>query len=368
MQQIVLVIASLSAAGGAERVLCSLANHWINQGYQVSMLTVEGSTRPPFYPLDPRVAIIRINKKNTGLKLSYACLRNLWECLIRLRKTLKNLNPDLIISFIDIMNVATLLATYGFKKPVIVSERIDPAHRRLPLLIQWLRLVLYARAERVVVQTAAIAAYFPKSLGSQISIIPNAVPKPHLIKNQYSLRPTTLVTVGRLDPQKDHPTLIRAFKAVLSDHPDLQLIIYGEGIDRPKLEALIQDLDLHTSVRLAGLHADIQSVLIASDLFIFPSRYEGIPNALCEAMALGVPVIASNCSGNTEVVQDGVNGWLFPVGDIQALSRIMCECLDDSEQCQRLGTEARHLSERFSPEAIFALWDQQLQNVFAPKA
>ena len=112
---------------------------------------------------------------------------------------------------------------------------------------------------------------------------------------------------------------------------------------------------------MPGVIEDIYPVLAKADLFIFSSRFEGFPNALCEAMAVGVPVVASNCSGNVDVVREGIDGRLFPVGDQEALARVACELIGDFEQRQRLSLHAREIVTRFHPDRIFALWDSVLR-------
>jgi len=108
---------------------------------------------------------------------------------------------------------------------------------------------------------------------------------------------------------------------------------------------------------------NIQEALLAADMFVFPSLYEGFPNALCEAMAVGLPVIASNCSGNIDVVQDGIDGRLFPVGDVDSLVKLMEELIKNPEECQRLSLNAQKISERFHPTRILKLWDDLLADV-----
>ncbi len=174
---------------------------------------------------------------------------------------------------------------------------------------------------------------------------------------------THIVTVGRLDPQKDHCTLVRAFAAAVLKHPNLTLTIYGEGKNRPNLESLIQTLGLTQKIKLPGVTSDIKTALLDADLFVFPSKYEGFPNALGEAMGVGLPVIASNCSGNTDLICDGVNGRLFPVGDVKVLTHLILELCDDSKQLNALGQRAREVIERFSEEKVYNLWDQLIDDI-----
>src|SRR5690606_14194702 len=166
-----------------------------------------------------------------------------------------------------------------------------------------------------------------------------------------------LISVGRLSVEKNHRALIIAFSAWVKKYPDIRLMIYGEGPERASLEKIIADLALQDRVMLPGAVQNIQAALLAADLFVFPSRYEGFPNALCEAMAMGLPVVASDCSGNAEVIQDGVNGFLFPVDDMSSLTKIVFRLLENPAECQGIAKNASAIVERYGPEKVYGLWD-----------
>ena len=349
-----LIISSLNA-GGAERVLSELANHWARNGYKVSLVTLAPAGSLPFYPLDQRVDLHQLNKSGAEPSAGKR-LKKLVARIYCLRKLLKVLNPDIIISFMDMVNLTVLLSCFNLKIPVIVSERTHPAYHRLPALYSVLRKILYKMADKVVVQTSSAASYF-KNLTS-VEILPNAVAIPTPIKQDFNTFVKNIISTGRLCPYKGFDTLIRAFANLIKIHPQLNLTIYGEGQERHALEQLIQSLHLADKVHLPGTTKNIYEALAAADLFIFPSRYEGFPNALCEAMAVGLPVIASDCSGSRDIVREGIDGRLFPVGDEAALTRLALELLDDAGQRQRLAQNAQAICERFDAARIFALWDE----------
>lgn len=357
-----LTITSLTS-GGAQRALTHLANHWAQQNHKITIITLEAPGTSPFYKLDPKITLVQLNQTadehNQNLPRRFG---NILKRLFCLRKTLKELKPDTIISFIDVMNITTLLANTGLKIPVVVCERTDPNHHPLPRLYSYLRHKLYPLANKVVCQTQSAASHFQSPLQPKIKVIPNMVqPAAHIKKAPKSLQKT--ITVGRLSWEKDHPTLIRSFAQLLKQHPNLSLTIYGEGPDRAKLEHLIQELNLKHKVHLPGTTQNISKALLEADLFIFPSLYEGFPNALCEAMAHGLPVIVSNCSGNVDVVRDGVDGRLFPIGDVEALTTIALEIIEDSKLQKALAREAQEISSRFSTEHIYEQWDAVIQSI-----
>jgi GalNAc-alpha-(1->4)-GalNAc-alpha-(1->3)-diNAcBac-PP-undecaprenol alpha-1,4-N-acetyl-D-galactosaminyltransferase len=350
-----LVISSLSP-GGAERVLSGLANYWVSKGRQVSLITFAASTAVPFYSLDPRINLVQLDQTQ-HIASPIKRVINSFKRILVLKKTFQQLNPDRILSFVDITNITTLMASFGLKTPVIVAERTHPGHYKIPRLYNVLRRWVYPRAHCVVVQTQGAKDYF-KGL-KNLSIIPNFVSAAAQTKTYASIK--NIMSVGRLCPFKGFDTLILSFSKLFKIFPDLTLTIYGEGRERKNLESLITSLNLQHKVHLPGTTKNIQEALLQADLFIFPSHYEGFPNALCEAMAVGLPVIASACSGTVDIVREGIDGRLFPVGDVEALTTIALELLGDPMQCKRLGQSAKEISTRFSPTHVFALWDQVLK-------
>jgi GalNAc-alpha-(1->4)-GalNAc-alpha-(1->3)-diNAcBac-PP-undecaprenol alpha-1,4-N-acetyl-D-galactosaminyltransferase len=197
-------------------------------------------------------------------------------------------------------------------------------------------------------------------------LFPMVYPLPAQVIDSLKTRPyKNLISVGRLIPSKDFSTLLYAFSTVHKTHPDATLTIYGDGEERSNLEKLRADLNLDDCVFFPGIVKNIQEKLVEADLFIFPSRFEGFPNTLCEALAVGLPVIASDCSGNRDVVQDQVNGLLFSIreGAIDKLASLISQLLEDPIQCQRLSTEAKKITDQLSEEKIYRLWDELIKTV-----
>lgn len=377
---IILIISSLNS-GGAERVLSDLANHLITKQFQITIVIFAAPQTPIFYKLSPQINIIQINQlQNLNNKNSFIFwynkfnflfylirLKNILKRIIALRRTIRYLTPDLIISFVDITNITTIIATLGLKIPLIVSERTNPFYHQIPSLYQKLRKWLYLRANYIVMQTDAAALYFKDILpisnttthaNTKLIVIPNMVSKPACIKQAVPQNVKHIVSVGRLCPFKGFDTLICAFAKIINYFPNLTLTIYGEGDERSNLENLITDLNLQRKVFLPGVSQQISEMLFYSDLFVFPSHYEGFPNALAEAMAVGLPVIASDCSGNTDLVVDRVNGCLFPIGNVDVLVTVMQELIGNVDLRSKLSLAARKIVEQFSEDRIYAKWQE----------
>jgi glycosyltransferase involved in cell wall biosynthesis len=361
-----LVINSLGI-GGAERVLVRLAHIWADRGYKISFITFFQENNF-CYQLNTKnnnkIHLINLGESrpspNTNFFL-HVC--KIIKRIYVLKKLFKKLQPDLIVSFLVGVNIIVLLANFWLKIPIVVSERIDPSKHIIPMFYKKLRLFTYQLAVAIVVQTKKIAEYFPSSWQEKIFIIPNWVKKPVIkkqlgCKNNQKIR--NIISVGRLDQQKDHKTLIKAFAKLSVNYPEITLTIYGEGVLRSFLTQLINTLNLQNRIFLPGIAMEVETVLASSDLFVFPSIYEGFPNALCEAMSCGLPVVASNCSGNVDIVEDGVNGLLFNSTDVESLVSSMQKLLDDPDYSNKLATNAQNIVNKFSELEILKLWDNIL--------
>lgn len=344
-----LVISSLTA-GGAERVLTHLANRWAEQGHDVTIIPFKNI--PSFYPLNKRIQCVWLPESPTlWLKWLFFFMK-----IIAFRYHVHRLKPERVLSFLDKTNLVTLFMLWHQGFTITVSERIDPRRYYIHPIWQWLRHKLYPTANHVVVQTSDIASYFPYPT----HIIPNPViPTEHCL--EAKTKATRLITFGRLDPQKDHLTLLQAMNILVKRHPHLQLSIYGEGAERKRLEKAVHEMNLSKNVELPGLTTSVSEKLLQSDIFVFPSLYEGFPNALCEAMSHGIPVVASHIPGNTDIVEDGVNGYLFPVGRANVLANILDKMIDDPNLRKNFGRAAKETMQLYTPERIGAAWDEVMK-------
>jgi len=347
------------SSGGAERVLSELANHYARKGvHDVHLITLQPEETSPFYPLDPSVTLHQLGLNQTGAG-GLSKVKRVIKRLCAMRRTLKILKPHKIVSFVDEMNVATLLASLGLKIPVVISERTDPRRYSIGILGNMVRRLTYPLAFRLILQGNYVRSCFPY-LSEKISVIPNPVSFSDKVASPADI-PFLMMLVGRLDLYKGHYELIQAFSTLEKKIPKWSLEIYGEGPEKENLEALIAKHNLQDKVFLKGVASPIQPELKRASLFAFPTHYEGFSNALAEAMAVGLPVVASNCDGNLELVEHEENALVFPVGDVDKLAEYLSLLMSNPKKRIGLGSAARNSIKKFAPEKIYEMWDKVIE-------
>ena len=356
--KLVLVIPSLER-GGAERILTMLAGGWAKRGDHVT-LVVFSRGEAAEYPLDPHVRLLSLNIPNTRAgHIVQAVWRHLRR-MLALRRIVRGIQPDVVISFIDLSNILTLLATIGLKVAVVVSERANPEHVPLGTIWEWLRRLTYPHATALVCQTNAMVQLVQK----QIKVPGWAIPNPVELPESRAATPASkgpglmLVGMGRLVPQKGFDLLLGAFSRVADRHPEWSLTIIGVGPLRKQLEEQAQMLGVGGRVQFAGLLLDPFPVIRTAQLFVFSSRFEGFGNALTEAMACGLPAISFDCpAGPGEIIRDGVDGILVPPEDVNALAAALDQLMTDNALRESFARRAPEVLNRFSVEKVLSQWD-----------
>jgi len=359
-----LAVSSLSA-GGAERVISEMANWWAVRDREVAVLTLE-SIKFDHYRLHPGVERNTIDwgLPRTRLHIPAQYVKR----QIMLRKAVLKYKPDIMISFIDITNIRMLFALVSTGIPCIVSERVDPRYHHIGISWSLARRLLYPFSNTLVVQTNSVTAWANRVVPrNKVRVIPNFVrtmPEPEeMIREEGRLNPFIL-TIGRLEKQKGHDLLIRAFACVDAKQKGWRLVILGEGPERSSLEKLAVNLGISDAVDMPGIVKEPAEWLHKARFFVLPSRYEGFPNALLEAMACGCAVIATDCpSGPAEIIRHNENGLLVPKDDVEALSAAMSRLMEDEGLRTRLGQKALNVRSRFSQATIMAQWDSLIDSV-----
>lgn len=350
--------------GGAERVVSNLANWLVQEDYEVVAATQwQGGEE---FALDSRVRRIHVGLKSEDEKknrISKIILR-----LRYLRRLIRTERPDVVISFTRRPNYRALVSALGTKIPVITAVRQDPKSYYNSFSDRILIPLLYPRAAGCVFQTKEQMEYFPKSLQRRSRIILNPVNDKYLNVPEPEKKEKLVVQSGRLVDFKNQAMLLRAFLKVHEKHPDYSLKIYGgDSLDgtRQKLEKIIEENQAEGCITLMGGSDCLEKELPKAEVYAFSSDYEGMPNALLEAMALGLPVVATDCpcGGPATVITHGVNGLLIPVGDTKAMEAGINRLIEDRQLAQQLGRRARGISERINGRAVLLQWKIYIEEV-----
>ncbi len=327
MEKIVFVIPDMPG-GGTERVVALLANEYSRRDIPVTILLFAGRERA--YPLDSRIEVVSIGAPSGG------SARARLERLRRMRQFYRANKNCQIWAFSAMGTVFSAVAALGQKHFFLVSERNDPTryeHRRI-------RDLCYRRARVVVCQTEDAVKSFPAGIRKKSVVIPNPLePEEESYEGEREKR---IVAVGRLNAQKNHKLLLRAFAFFVENHRDYVLELYGQGEMETELREFAVELKIDKCVRFRGFSDHVLADIRTAAMYVLSSDYEGISNSMLEAMAIGLPVIATDCpiGGSRMYIRDGVNGVLVPVGDVDALVHAMGRLADDPALGERLGGEA----------------------------
>jgi len=358
--RILIVVHSL-AGGGAERVAADLSRYLLHRSRHVTLLTLTGD-QPDDYRVPADIRRERIDMRLVApSRFGRACLA--FARHLDMRRKILALDPDVVVSFVDQTNVRTILCLLGNRVPVIVAERVHPGHNPISSFWQIARRVTYPLASAVTVQTDDGAHWFRRFTHVRGAVvIPNATRFDGDVQaqagaNALSVSRPLVLGMGRLTAQKGFDILLKAFSRSGLAELGWHLAILGEGPEREVLEGQVSSLGLTASVTLPGNIRDVGSWLRSADMFVLSSRFEGFPNALLEAMQVGVPSISFDCqSGPRELIQHGVNGCLVRPDDADALADQMRLLGLDPDLRARLGGEATKVNETFSPERIYSRW------------
>ena len=362
--RVLFVIFSLAEVGGAERVMSLMANYWAEKGRVITIADFEEG--PLFYELHPQVKYLSLNlsiSKHPNL------LKRALNHIADYHKVKSNLlkeKPDLIISFSTGTNLIVLRSMFFSSIPIIVSERNAHSRYTRSSLLRHYRNGLYRKANAIVCQTQTMIDYFSPQIRRKCVIIPNPVPP---VSDQLS-PPEIALPEGRIlfavcemTPKKIHQKgldlLIPVFSNLAQKHPDWHLVILNDGPEKGALEKEIARHNLQNRVHLPGKAKDISSVFQNGDLFVLSSRYEGFPNALCEAMACGLPVVSFDCpSGPADIIRQGIDGILVPPEDEAGMRKALDELMSDQSLREAMGKRAVEIVNRFSVEEIMGMWEK----------
>ena len=338
--------------GGAERVISILANKLVEKDFDVEILKYHNTENA--YKTDKRINITSV-EENTNTR------SNLFKNVLWMHKYFKNTNT--IISFLAPFNIIAIIANLGNKTPIIVSDRNNPNKVPNNKVVRTIRNFLYRKTDKVVVQTNESKGYF-SYLKDKCIVIPNPIDMKEYAGIALKIKKENkIVSVGRLEKQKNQLLLIDAFNDIKDKYKDFNLYIYGEGSHRIELENRIAQLNLKDRVFLPGNSNKVFEDIKDAKLFVLTSNYEGMPNALAEAMCLGIPSISTNVSGVKDLIEDGQNGYIINVNDKDALINRMQIILNDVKLSEDFSTKSVQLNDKLNVDTISNTWCELIKQI-----
>ena len=363
--RIVCYVNTLSG-GGAERVLSVLANGLSRRGHKVWMVT--DYSRPVEYPLDDTVERI-IYDGEFDPKRKARKIRALYR-VFRMHDFCRREKVDIVISFMREANFRALAATWLTRTKNLISIRIDPKIGYRRKLIATLAKLMYPTAEGCVFQTEEAQAWFAPKIQKKSRIIFNPVSDTFFKTEPAAMTEKRIVTCGRLEKQKRFDLLIDAFHKVCDEFPEYKLEIYGVGPLKDQLQSQIDGLGRQDRIQLMGRNEDIPNTIKPASLFVLASDYEGLPNALMEAMTLGLPVVSTDCSGGgaRALIENGEDGLIVPCGDVDALAEAIRQNLADLEIAKCRGEKAFEKAKGFAMENVVSQWETYISEIVDGKA
>lgn len=347
--------------GGAERVISNLANFFCERGYEVVMVTkLKEKNEYILHPDIPRIIADITPEEETTSRV-----RNFVRRVKKLRNIWKKEKPDLIISFIKKNNFMAIVSCAFLKPRVVISVRSAPEREYGTWLERALAFFLFQIADGVILQTRQAFSFFPKTIQRKAVLLPNSLTGDFLETPYTGIRKKEIVSVGRIDENKNQIMLVKAFEKISERYPEWKCLIYGDGEGTIKLQEYIQGKKLDSCVKLMGKTDNVKASIEQSSIFVLTSRVEGMPNALIEAMALGLAVVSTDCpcGGPADLIMQGENGILVEVDDTEALADALIQMIENEVVREQMGKSAAEIRERLHPNTVNQEWETYVQRV-----
>ena len=360
--KILLLIPALNA-GGAERVMVTLANEWSKADDVTLMVFNDGNC---FYKIAKNVRIkpLNIMPLQGGVQRKLSIPPTELKRFKAIYSEIRKEDYDFVLSFCFTTNIfASLVAIKEKNKKIIVSERNDPY--RYATYIRFLINALYKKCTMVVCQNNEVKKYFKKhKFKNNLVVLDNPVNFEDIPEKRPEFIADEIVTVGRLIEQKNHRLLIDAFNEIKDIYPEYKLKIYGKGPLEEELKKYIKQLKMEDRVLLMGTRKRVMYEVNKSSVFVLSSDFEGFPNVLIEAMATGMPVISTdfNTGVARQLIRNGKNGYLVPTNDLAALVVALENMLLRKKEFETIGYENKKIASQYRSDIVAKIWMEVLRN------
>lgn len=346
MKKITFIAPDLRSGAGIEKITSILINHFVELGCKVQLILLWDNIIGFELPKNVKITYMGFSKQK---RISYA--------IFHLNELIRNIDGDTIYSLMNPASDISVLAGKISGKRVIVAERNDPSSFPFSKKLRMIRNISYRFADRIVFQTEEQKKYFPKKIQKKGVIICNPIrnnmPAPYKgVRNKH------IVTAGRVDKQKNIPLLFRSYLRIANEYPEYDLFIYGKGKLENEMQDLAKQMGLTNRIHFEGFKENVNDIIKDSAMFVLSSDFEGISNAMIEALALGIPTICTDCpiGGARQMIQDGKNGLLVPVGDDGALYNAMKKIIDNPQFADELAEEGKKIRLLYPEDKIVQKW------------
>ena len=369
--------------GGAERVICNLAEYFYSEDYRVTMVTKVRDEKE--YELNP--GIKRIIADITPEEETASRIRNLFARIAKLKRIWKEVKPDVIVSFIRKNNLMAIASAAPLGIPVVVSVRSAPERELKGFGFKTISFLLFRQAAGVVLQTREAYNFFPGYIRAKAVVLPNSI-NPDFLKASEELTLATtinhdkkmtvydripssvkekrIITVGRIDDNKNQRLLVEAYVKIADYYPDWSLELIGDGSGRKTLEEYVTTLPCKDRISFTGAVDDVAKRMSEASIFVLPSKIEGMPNALIEAMVMGMACISTDCpcGGPRDLIAaDETNGVLVPVDNVDAMAMALKRLIINDTLRESMGDNARKIITTLHPDTVNKQWKNYIENV-----
>ena len=347
-----------NTAGGVERASSLIMNEMVNRGHEIAFVTFDHPGATSFYKLNPGIIW---HKLGLGDPSKTARFKMRLQRILAIRKIIKQFKPDVALAFQEASFLSTRLAAIGLSVPVIAAERNSPSRFNfMNLAKRNLAFQSFRFARFITIQCESFRRHYPHRLHSKIETIPNPV---FPVETSSEEKENIVLSVGRFEYQKNFQCLIKAFSKISSKSPEWKLVIVGDGQDRKELKDLIEDHNLQNRISLPDPSNDPSHYYKAAKIFCLPSRWEGFPNALGEALAHGLPSVGfGDCDGVRDLIQNNKNGLLATGNDdADSLAGMLRILISDEKLRDEMAKNAIISIQAYEPSSILTRWESLLK-------
>ncbi len=342
-------------SGGAERSVSALSSH-LSKTEDVTVFVVSGDSS--FYPFSEKVNVKYLSQPELPRSKSPKRITAVIRRAFAIRKAVSRENPDVLVGMSHIMSAYAVFCTVFTKCIAIGTERSNPFKFHSGKLITLLRKCTSLLCDGFVCQTKKAASFFPASVQKKCAVIPNAVFNPHVFETEVpAVREKNITALGRMEKYKGFDVLLHAFRLINEKYPEYTLTIFGEGKEMPSLISLSEELGIKNKVIFPGTDENAVEKISKSSVFVLSSRFEGMPNALIEAMASGVPCVSADCDmGPCELIENGTNGFLVPVDSFEGIADAVIKILGDKQLSDKFSRNSLKIRDSHSISAVCDKW------------